>query len=89
MSDVDGAIKRAEQKHNNLGIAFDDLAILAAEVKRLREFTPPDGWVQFGTHANCRPRAQIEMSTEVGEDGLPLWERPVTRPVHHWGEETL
>lgn len=49
-----------------------------AEVKRLRRFIPPNGWAQFGTHANCRD-AWLEFSEEVGEDGLPLWERVVVR----------
>lgn len=43
--------------------------------------TPPDGWVQFGTHAGDSPVPPLEFSAEVGEDGLPLWERPVPTPA--------
>jgi hypothetical protein len=45
--------------------------------------TPPPGWHAFGTHAEVPVR--LEFSTELGEDGLPLWERPVGQPHAHWG----
>lgn len=35
---------------------------------------PPEGWFAFGTHVDD-PRP-LEFSEEVGEDLLPLWERP-------------
>lgn len=38
--------------------------------------TPPDGWFAFGSHANF-PWINLEFSSEIGEDGLALWERPV------------
>jgi len=37
--------------------------------------TPPDGWFPFGSHVDWD--GPLEMSVEVGEDGLPLWERHV------------
>ena len=94
---VDDAIERAERYEHILdeappdtwGVVWWDRHILADEVKRLRGLLPPDGWHQFGVHANCRPRARIEVSEAVGEDGLPLWERPVSGRPHIWGEETL
>jgi hypothetical protein len=38
---------------------------------------PPEGWFTFGTHVDD-PRP-LEFSEEVGEDLLPLWERPRRR----------
>lgn len=35
---------------------------------------PPVGWHDFGTHAGV-PGAHLEFSTQVGDDGMPLWER--------------
>lgn len=79
VSDVDDAIERAEARPTmrNPSDYARDCRILAAEVKRLRRFIPPDDWVSFGTHANCGG-TWLEFSEEVGEDGLPLWERPIT-----------
>ena len=97
MSEVDDAIERAATEERwprpwTLSMAFDDRALLAKEVVRLRQLlsdadteirylrrlTPPDGWAQFGTHANCK-NAFVEFSEETGEDGLPLWERVTVR----------
>ncbi len=39
------------------------------------QFPVPDGWHAFGTHIDQDVR--LEFSTEEGEDGLPLWERPI------------
>jgi hypothetical protein len=36
---------------------------------------PPEGWFTFGTHIDQPIR--LEFSTETGEDGIPLWERPL------------
>lgn len=36
---------------------------------------PPDGWFEFGSHVEFD--GPMEFSTEVGEDGLPRWERHV------------
>lgn len=36
----------------------------------------PDGWFPFGSFAGFG-WLPTEASSEVGEDGLPLWERPV------------
>lgn len=36
---------------------------------------PPEGWFTFGHHAD-QPAVVLEFSSEVDEDGLPLWERP-------------
>lgn len=35
---------------------------------------PPEGWFPFGMHVD--EPVPLEFSEEVGEDGLPLWERP-------------
>jgi hypothetical protein len=35
---------------------------------------PPVGWETFGSHVD-RPEAQLEFSSRLGEDSLPLWER--------------
>jgi len=37
---------------------------------------PPPGWDVFGTHVDC-DRRLLEFSVEVGEDLMPLWERPI------------
>lgn len=37
---------------------------------------PPPGWFTFGTHLDF-PDVPLQFSKETGEDGLPLWERPV------------
>lgn len=37
----------------------------------------PDGWFPFGTFANSLLDVSVQFSDEKGEDGLPLWERPV------------
>jgi hypothetical protein len=37
-----------------------------------------EGWVPFGTHANCQ-NPWMEFSDERGEDGLPVWERVTVR----------
>lgn len=39
------------------------------------KFPVPEGWFTFGHHAD-QPTVVLEFSSEVGEDGLPLWERP-------------
>ncbi len=39
---------------------------------------PPPGWATFGTHADeepCDYTGALSFSDEVGEDGLPEWER--------------
>jgi len=36
---------------------------------------PPEGWFSFGWHVD-QPDLCLEFSSETGEDGLPLWERP-------------
>jgi hypothetical protein len=36
---------------------------------------PPGGWFHFGSHVDWE--GQLELSEEVGEDGLPQWERPL------------
>lgn len=38
-------------------------------------FVPDTSWSSFGTHAG-RSDAALEFSAALGEDGLPLWERP-------------
>lgn len=55
-----------------------EIEFLLDRLDQIRRFVPPDGWSQFGTHANCKS-AWLQFSEEVGEDGLPLWERVVTR----------
>jgi len=37
--------------------------------------TPPDGWYWVGTHVDIP--VDLEFSIAVGEDGLPLFERPI------------
>lgn len=37
---------------------------------------PPAGWSDFGAHMD-RPGVRLEFSAENGEDGMPLWERPI------------
>lgn len=39
------------------------------------KFPVPEGWFTFGHHAD-QPTVVLEFSSEVDEDGLPLWERP-------------
>ena len=40
-----------------------------------RRFIPPEGWLPFGSLIDYDgPR---EFSDETGDDGLPLWERPI------------
>lgn len=46
-----------------------------AYVARILASTPPPGWFAFGWHVD-RP-GPLEFSPESGEDGLPLWERPI------------
>lgn len=36
---------------------------------------PPDGWFPFGSHTDSG--VAVELSPELGRDGLPKWERPV------------
>jgi hypothetical protein len=44
----------------------------------LAQAAPPDGWFQFGSHAGEEfGWLDLEFSTEVSDDGLPRWERPV------------
>lgn len=38
-------------------------------------FDPPEGWLQWGTHAALESVPELEFSEQVGEDGFPLWER--------------
>lgn len=40
---------------------------------------PPEGWYPFGWHV--ADRVLLEFSEQIGEDGLPLWERPIPKPV--------
>lgn len=37
---------------------------------------PPEGWFDFGAHV-LSPDVRLEFSEEVGEDGIPRWERPL------------
>ena len=37
---------------------------------------PPAGWSDFGAHIG-QPEVRLEFSAETGEDGMPLWERPI------------
>jgi hypothetical protein len=39
---------------------------------------PPDGWHWVGTFANDAT-VDLEYSTALGEDGLPLFERPIPK----------
>ena len=41
---------------------------------------PPAGWFTFGTHVD-RPDLALDFSEALGEDLLPLWERPASVPV--------
>lgn len=43
------------------------------------QFPVPDGWLPFGSLVDYDGPA--ECSEEVGEDGLPLWERPIPPDV--------
>ena len=44
-------------------------------------FPVPEGWFVFGTHLeNPGP---LEFSQESDDSGLPLWERPRTKPAAH------
>lgn len=36
---------------------------------------PPSGWVTFGTHAGLAEVPALRWSLELGDDGLPLFER--------------
>lgn len=47
---------------------------------------PPEGWSDFGAHVD-RPDVPLELSSETGEDGLPLWERPVEQHPDHEDQE--
>lgn len=38
---------------------------------------PPPGWESFGTHADTP--GIVEFSEETGDDGLPLWERLLSK----------
>lgn len=38
---------------------------------------PPEGWEDFGTHANDEPVPELRFSLELHDDGLPLWEQVV------------
>lgn len=54
-----------------------------AEVRPIEpSLNPPEGWFPFGYHAGHDPldAPELEFSAEVGEDGLPLWERPLVEP---------
>jgi len=65
---------------------------LASENAALRGPKPPgDGWVAFGTHANCKVSLDF---WGVGEDGLPIWEQVIVpeatddENLRTWKEET-
>lgn len=48
---------------------------------RTREWSsidPPPGWFTFGTHVEHD--GPLEFSEAVGDDLMPLWERPATHP---------
>lgn len=45
----------------------------------------PGGWSDFAAHVR-EPEVRPEFSTETGEDGKPLWERPID--IHHDDQET-
>lgn len=51
------------------------------------QFPVPEGWYTFGTHVD-QPDVRLEFSDEVGEDGLPWWERPITSPGQTSVKET-
>lgn len=38
---------------------------------------PPEGWVEFGTHAGYDPVPPLQFSLELDDMGLPMWERAV------------
>lgn len=40
----------------------------------------PDGWFPFGSFVD-HPWIPREFSEELGEDGLPRWERPISDPL--------
>lgn len=37
---------------------------------------PPAGWSDIGAHID-QPEVRLGFSAETGEDGMPLWERPI------------
>lgn len=47
------------------------------EASRGEYVDPPEGWVDFGTHAAYDVVPPLEFSLELDHDGLPMWERPV------------
>lgn len=44
------------------------------------KINPPEGWFHFGTHVEYS--GEIEFSKELGEDLMPLWERPVDKETN-------
>jgi len=42
------------------------------------QFPVPEGWLAFGSLIDYDGLS--ECSEETGEDGLPLWERPISSP---------
>lgn len=42
------------------------------------QFPVPEGWLPFGSLVDYN--GPSECSEETGEDGLPLWERPISTP---------
>lgn len=39
---------------------------------------PPEGWYTFGTHVDVTS-GKLDFSSELDEDGFPLWERKSRR----------
>lgn len=85
--DLDGSVKRYRCQGYGIERMTTDGGFIMPDGGLRQGPQPPQGWQQLGTHANCRPQARIETSAEVGDDGLPLWER--VAPPHIYGEETL
>lgn len=46
---------------------------------------PPPGWFTFGSHLDFT--GEMQMSDEVGEDGLPMWERPL--PIRTYTDDEI
>lgn len=56
----------------------EDYEIADAVLTYLAPFLPPDGWFVFGSHAPYPWVGDLEFSAETDEEGMPLWERPVS-----------
>jgi hypothetical protein len=51
------------------------LVMVMSPVELFCLFTPDTSWSPLGTHIDRR-HIRLEFSQALGEDGLPLWERP-------------